>query len=237
MNHVGRISFPQILLTRFTLGSLFDNSHRSKSSSQCSADFWKPSDHRDFCAAFVASPVIGFVIYAFYNYLYEWLAQRELCRGALGYILNFEYGEGNPKKKLGERLKSTAQRKEFLDLIYASSLRVDEIRISSEIVGVLKNHLNAFAVRVVCGFFMPIFCIPSYLFLSHFLGLFGIHLIKIGESCLSIAPIIAIIFVSIALLYDCPRVLKETFQLEEYFVRSKKGEIQKLAEKLFGEQT
>jgi len=187
-----------------------------------------------FTGAFVASPTIGYIIYGFYNHLYEHWAMKKEWRGALRYIENLEFvGDEKHKKRYKRMLRCDIQKKEFLDLIYHSTLEKNgEIKIDPKIFETLKNNLSAFAARVVCGFFVPvIFCIPSYFLVWYTLSLFGLNFTWRGWFPL---PSIAIIFLlSIVLILDCKRVLYEAYQLEEYLVKVRRKEIKELLGKLF----
>lgn len=185
-----------------------------------------------FTGAFVASPIIGYLIYAFYNCLYEYLAGKRTLRPALRYIEDLTFVNDNKRARYKEKLKCFIQKKEFLDLIYHSTLEKNgEIKIDREILGTLKNHLSAFAARVVCGLFVPLLCIPSYFILRQVLSFFGVNFTS--SSPLLITSIVIIIILSGVLLWDCQRVLYEAYQLEAYLIKVKKKEIIKLLEKLF----
>lgn len=111
-----------------------------------------------FAGAFVASPTIGYMIYGFYNHIYEHWAGKKEERYALKYLEDLEFVKENNRDHYKKQLRCFIQKKEFLDLLYHSTLEKDgEIKIDSKIIETLKNHLSNFAARVVCGLFVPLF--------------------------------------------------------------------------------
>lgn len=186
-----------------------------------------------FTGAFVASPIIGYLVYAPYNYVYEHWAGKRTTRGALRYIEDLEFVNDNDRAGYQKNLRCITQKKEFLDLVYHSTLKknVGEIKIDPKIVETLKNIVSNFAARIVCGFFVPLFCLFLVYPSVEILKLFGLTLeLNIFFLLVSILFIGALSFV---LLLDSKRVLYEAYQLEEYMVKAKKEEIKKLLKKLF----
>lgn len=184
-----------------------------------------------FTGAFVASPTIGYLIYAFYNHLYEHWAGDVTKRPALKYLEDLSFTSEKNRPYIRGNLRCFIQKKEFLDLIYHSSSNNGEMKIDTEILNTLKNHLSAFAARIVCGFFVPIFCIPSFLLVWKALSLINIDFA--WNALFTIFSILAIAIISIVLLIDCMRVLYEAYQLEVYMIKTKSKEIEELCKKLF----
>jgi len=201
---------------------------------------------------FGISPVIGYLIYAFYNREYEEIARDSNSRGALDYIIKLDFVE-KPERGIyqallesdnGDEEETFIRRKEFLDLVFWSICTNDSgINTSSSVVEVLGNHLSNYAARIVCGLYVPLssgFCFLAFLLGSCFFGLIpGLRLqcydvpiffaLNLFFICLWF---VVLLLISIFLLHDSPRVLREAFQLEENFVKAKKEEILLLLEQL-----
>ena len=171
-----------------------------------------------------ASPVVGYLIYAFYNeFIYELLARWATIRHALEYL-----------EALGfDKEKSFLQKKEFIDLVYHSALAgtgKDTLKIDPEILKTLKGHLSNFATRVTCGALVPILLIPAmFITVMTLQDVFAVSLIF---RPLVILYMLGIVVLSTVLLLGCMRVLREAYQLEEYFLKAKKKEIEELLRRL-----
>jgi hypothetical protein len=177
-----------------------------------------------FLGFFGASPVIGYLVYAFYDPVYEYLSRYKKRRHALALIE--EWAE-----KKNRTFKSPVQRKEFLDLVYHASSRNGHHDIDQNILETMKNHLSNYSARVICGALVPMIAAIVY-FAFIILIAYGI----IPQLRLSInwglwLTFSAIILIASAFLYlGRSRVLRETFALEELLILSRKKEAKKLLE-------
>jgi hypothetical protein len=191
-----------------------------------------------FGGIIVSSPVIGYLIYNPFNLCYEYVFSR-MHRPALDFIANAEFAEieerDNYRSKIPNRY---TQQKELIDLF----LNVDyldkkpDARINTQVLNTLRNQLNNFASRVVCGFFAPLasFFVAFVLYQFSLFGgsAFGSYSFNNFILTISIASIIA---VSFFLLIGAPKVLEEAFALEGYVIRSKREGIKIMVDRIFPE--
>src|SRR4030042_3418561 len=68
-----------------------------------------------FTGAFIASPTVGYAVYAFYNHLYEYWAADNSKRPALKYIESLTFIENGKRELVKSKLNCFTQKKEFLD--------------------------------------------------------------------------------------------------------------------------
>ncbi|MCW3985311.1 MAG: hypothetical protein NWE91_02740 [Candidatus Bathyarchaeota archaeon] len=181
-----------------------------------------------------ASPIAGYIIYSVYNeYDYERLSKKN--RPALEYIENLDFIEDKTRcKHYQDQLRCFLQKKEFLDLIYHTTLiksKEDNLKIGPEILQTLKNHLSNFATRRVSGLWVPFF---SFLFLfptAILLGIFDVSFtIRLPYT---IGMFLVILIISFVLLHGHKRVLYEAYTLEVYMIRAKHEEVEELLKRLF----
>jgi hypothetical protein len=179
-----------------------------------------------FAGAFVASPIIGYLIYAWYPPYYENISKNSDRRGALKYIKDLEFIEDTKKEDYRKLLKCHTQRKEFLDLIFSSTHKHAEVNFDSEAVKTIKNHLSNYAARIVCGKYVLI----ANLISAVLIGIPGSFLPN-GQPVFTWNPLFVALWLGLSftmsyrLLRDAPRVLDEAYRLEEYLVKAKKAEV------------
>jgi len=190
-----------------------------------------------FTGAFVISPVVGYLIYGFYNHLYERMAMDTDRRGALKYIEDLPFESCEEKKDHYKKmLRCDIQKKEFLDLIYHSNFKSGNspIEFDSKIIDTLKGHLSNFSARYVCSVFVPIFCFLAWLLIWLILKAYNLSFtFSIPQQMQFFFSILGICFVSAILYWDCKRVLFEAYQLEEYFIKAKEEVVKKFLKSLF----
>ena len=194
-----------------------------------------------------ASPIAGYIIYSVFNeYDYERLAKKN--RPALEYIKELDFIKNNKRnhEHFKDQLRCFLQKKEFLDLIYHTTLinrasvrysEEENLEIRPEIIQTLKNHLSNFAARRVSGLWVPIFSTVFFLFFifaAMLLGIFDVSFtIRLPYT---IGMLLVILLISFVLLHGHKRVLFEAYKLEEYFIKSKEEVIKELLKKLFLEK-
>lgn len=179
------------------------------------------------------SPIIGFIIYAFYNPYYERRAVAS-DRGAFEYLKTEKFTK-NTKIKAELILSSDKQRKEFLDLVVHTKGIGSNLEVDSDIRDLMKGHLSKYAARIVCGFYVPIF--STIVVLTLFLiGVFSPTTLSFNWQPHFLIPAALLIsFLSIRFLRDNERVIQEAFILEEYLVKAKEKAVMELLEKISAE--
>lgn len=189
-----------------------------------------------FSGAFVASPTLGYLLYSFYTHIYEHWEKNRDWRTALTYIDEFKFIKDQRKQEHYKRqLRCFLQKKEFLDLIYHSTLDGSQgIRFDQGLAETLKNHLSIFAARFVCGLLVPVFCIPLTPLLAWTLGIFGTTFTLRLELSLLLSAVVCA--ASFSLLLGYKRILFEAYQLEAYYVRAKRREIESLLQEVFAQE-
>jgi len=186
---------------------------------------------------FGASPIAGYIIYSVFNeYDYECLAKKN--RPALEYIKELDFIKNNERNytHFRDQLRCFLQKKEFLDLIYHTTLikgDKENLKIGPEVLQTLKNHLSNFAARRVLGFWVPFFSFVFFLFFiptAMSLGIFDVSFTRLPYT---IGMFLVIFIISVVLLLGHKRVLYEAYILEGYMIRAKREEIEELLRRLF----
>lgn len=197
-----------------------------------------------FGAVIIASPVIGYLIYSAFNYLYEYLSCH--CdRPAFVFIENAEFAEDPEKTFYREKFAQFVKQKELvhikelidltlhLDYVYpkgkADAIGEPDATVNPQALSVLQSQLNNFSARVVCGFFTPIASSIVVVIIALVVAPNAFSLINNTL----VFSIILIVVASISLLIGTVRVLKEAFVLENYIVRSRKRELRIIIKRIF----
>ena len=193
-------------------------------------------------AAIGISPIIGFLVYAFYNPYYERRASQK-DRGAFEYLdyIATEKSKDNAttkeqKIKLSSLVSCAKHKKEFLDLVvHTDSKEPSSSSFQTDIKEIMKGHLSKYAARKVCGLIVPL-CVAIVIISLFFIGLINPFIPFILHFEVLIPVLILIGVISTRLLWDCERVIQEAFVLEEYLIKAKNKVVISLLEELTGEE-
>ena len=197
-----------------------------------------------FGSVIIASPVIGYLIYSPFNLVYEYHYAKK-NRNAIEYLEEAEFIKDPDLKKIFKRkIKSYAQKKEFIDLVQYLTYKSEpkkasksqpDVEISPKVLEEHNNHLNNFAARIVSGGFTPLVVYATIGFVWFYCsitGNFAEFTTQFNWLLFGVTSIPIVVF-SFLLLVDANRVLEEFFELENYVIRSKKREINKLVKQMF----
>ena len=191
-------------------------------------------------AAIGVSPVIGFLIYAFYNPYYERRA-AEPDRGTFIYLKNLSFVPEKERARYQSLLVCDKQRKEFIDLVEHTNCTNQKFSVDTDVKDLLRGHLSKYAARMVCGFFASIFSIAVSTVVL--IGLFLIKNLALTTFSFDLHPeylilsLPLIVVISLRLLKGSERVIQEAFILEEYLIRAKEDVVIKLLEELSKNQS
>lgn len=197
-----------------------------------------------FGGIIIASPVIGYLIYIPFNFLYDYYFSQRWDREALDFIKDAKFMNKDYQETYKNKIATYSKQKELIDLFlhldYVSAredtriAKKPDANINPQILNTLQNQLNNFAARTVCGLFTPIASIAFTIVLVQFSRMNNVFFrpFYFQNIFLLIFSLVVIAVISILLIIGSTKVLDEAFVLENYIVRSRKREAKIVMERI-----